>query len=127
MARFFTPAWLVRHLLAVIVTVGCLGLGFWQWNRANDGSMISWGYTFEWPLFALFAIALWVRELRTELRKSKGHSEASDEPPIASPFQQQRRDTPATESTGDSATDAYNRYLEWLSANPDRRPNEYPG
>ncbi|TWJ15261.1 hypothetical protein LX16_0961 [Stackebrandtia albiflava] len=127
MGRFLTPGWLLRHVLAVVVTVGCLGMGYWQWTRATEGSSISWGYAFEWPLFAVFAIALWIREVRTELARGRGESVESTEPPLVSPFDRDEPVEPAASETGDDATDAYNRYLAWLAADPNRRPGEYPG
>lgn len=130
-SRFFTPAWLVRHALAVVLSVGFVALGWWQLERATGGNGLSWAYTFEWPLFALFVIALWVREVRAELADASGRAAREAEPPLTSPFggattgRQVTRD--ASEATGDDDTDAYNRYLAWLSDNPDRRPDEYPG
>ncbi len=31
----------------------------WQLSRALDGNTLSWAYTFEWPLFAGYAIYVW--------------------------------------------------------------------
>jgi hypothetical protein len=31
----------------------------WQFRRAYDGNTLSWAYTFEWPLFAGYAIYVW--------------------------------------------------------------------
>ena len=41
--------------LLVVATVGMLYLGDWQLHRALSGNELSWAYTFEWPLFAIFA------------------------------------------------------------------------
>jgi hypothetical protein len=122
-ARFFTPAWLVRHVLALVLTVGFTGLGWWQWERATAGNGLSWAYTFEWPLFAIFTAALWLREVRAELKRVP--SAAETQPPLSSPFQPD--DEIDHRPSGDQATDDYNRYLAWLAANPHRRPSEYPG
>jgi DNA-binding transcriptional regulator of glucitol operon len=47
-------------LVAVVVVafVGCLGLGWWQWERfsAAGGTFQNLGYAFQWPLFAVFVI-----------------------------------------------------------------------
>lgn len=113
--------------MGVVLTAAFLGLGWWQWNRAQEGNMLSWGYTFQWPLFAAFVVALWVREVRAERRRiARGEvifPEDYEEEPLSSPF----TGSPTNKATGDDATDAYNRYLSWLSANPHRRPGEYPG
>jgi hypothetical protein len=46
------------------------------------------------------------------------------------PFQATPVSTPAAGARGADDGDpelvAYNRYLEWLAANPGRRPSEYP-
>lgn len=44
--------------MAVFVP-GFLALGWWQLNRALSGNTLSWAYTFEWPLFAGYAVYVW--------------------------------------------------------------------
>ena len=55
---------LARHALALVLTGGCLALGWWQLDRASSGNTLSWAYTLEWPLFALFVVWVWVRAAR---------------------------------------------------------------
>ena len=62
------PRWLAWHVFAVLATAGMLWLGDWQLHRAESGNELSWAYTFEWPLFAIFGVYFWVRSLRDELR-----------------------------------------------------------
>lgn len=114
----------MRHVVAVILVVAFCALGYWQYMRASGGNTLSWAYTFEWPLFAAFTVALWVHEVRAELKRAGG-VETAGEPPLTSPFEP--GDDAAPAPTGDAATDAYNRYLAWLAADPGRRPGEYPG
>lgn len=64
-----TPAWLVKHAVAVVLVITFLGLGWWQIRRAADGNMLSYGYALEWPLFAAFVVLLWWREVRHTLRR----------------------------------------------------------
>ncbi len=45
-----------------------LYLGSWQLHRAEAGNELSWAYTFEWPIFAICAVAFWIKSLREELR-----------------------------------------------------------
>jgi DNA-binding transcriptional regulator of glucitol operon len=80
------PRWLAWHLFAVVATLGMLWLGDWQLHRAESGNELSWAYTFEWPLFAIFGVYFWAKTLRDELR-----SQASAIAP------------PATGATGDAA------------------------
>jgi DNA-binding transcriptional regulator of glucitol operon len=80
------PRWLAWHLFAVVATLGMLWLGDWQLHRAESGNELSWAYTFEWPLFAIFGVYFWAKTLRDELR-SQANAGAS----------------PATGATGDAA------------------------
>jgi hypothetical protein len=64
----FTPRWLSWHLFAVVAFVGMFWLGDWQFRRATAGNSLSWAYTFEWPVFAIFGAVFWVKTVRDELR-----------------------------------------------------------
>lgn len=71
MKRFFTPGWLGIHLIAIVLFVAFLAFGWWQFERAQAGNARSWGYTFEWPVFAGFVIVMWVKMIRDELKLAK--------------------------------------------------------
>ncbi|MDR2986461.1 MAG: hypothetical protein LBV34_16635 [Nocardiopsaceae bacterium] len=62
-----TPRWLGWHLFAVVAVVGMCWLGKWQFDRAMAGNTLSWAYTFEWPIFAIFGIVFWVKTIKDEL------------------------------------------------------------
>lgn len=112
--------------MAIVVTLAFLGLGWWQWDRATEGNALSWGYSVQWPLFGLFVIGLWIREIRAD-RKPAGSTKGGDsEPPLTSPFPTVR-DGADSDAQVDSAIDEYNRYLAWLADNPGRRVSDYPG
>jgi hypothetical protein len=74
----FKPRWLAWHLLVAVLFCVMLGLGDWQYHRAVGGNGLSWAYTFEWPLFAAFAVVFWARTLRDEYlqRRHGGLTEA---------------------------------------------------
>ncbi len=61
------PKWLCWHAFAVVAFAGMLWLGDWQWHCALSGNTLSWAYTFEWPLFAIFGVVFWVRTVRDEV------------------------------------------------------------
>jgi hypothetical protein len=63
----FTPRWLAWHAFVVLAVIGMLMLGDWQWHRALAGNGLSWAYTFEWPIFAVFAVVFWLKTLRDEV------------------------------------------------------------
>jgi DNA-binding transcriptional regulator of glucitol operon len=138
MRQLWTPAWIARHVLVLVLMAGCLGLGWWQLSRAQGGNSISWGYTFEWPVFAAFFGFLWYREVQLALRKP-----AEDEPAPAeeAPEERPARLPGAPVTVGrpvrvpvhgvpdpdDPDLAAYNDYLGWLAAHPGARPVDYPG
>jgi len=68
----FEPRWLAWHLFVVVAFVGMLWLGDWQYHRAMGGNGLSWAYTFEWPLFAVFALVFWGRTIRDEFILRRG-------------------------------------------------------
>jgi hypothetical protein len=126
--RFFTPAWLGLHALAVLLITAFLAAGYWQLQRAGAGNMRSWAYAFEWPLFAVFVAAMWVKMIHDELTGKVAAGEAE-------PGRAGGRESPGSpgdlgETAGagrigvddalDDADDpelaAYNRYLARLNA-----------
>jgi hypothetical protein len=71
------PRWLCWHAFALLATAGMLWLGDWQLHRALSGNELSWAYTFEWPMFAVFGIYFWIRSIREELRAAGGQPDQS--------------------------------------------------
>src|SRR4051794_38906210 len=64
-----------------------LRLGLWQWHRANSttGGIQNYAYAFQWPLFAVFGIVLWVKTMQDELRGRRGAEPLSGLPERAGP------------------------------------------
>jgi hypothetical protein len=76
--RFFTLGWLGLHAVAIVLVTTFLGFGWWQLQRAEAGNMRSWGYTFEWPLFAVFVIVMWVKMMYDDLHDTGDGGDGGD-------------------------------------------------
>jgi len=68
----FQPRWLLWHVTMVVSFWGMGWLGDWQFHRAMSGNALSWAYTFEWPLFSVFAVVFWAKTIRDEIRLRRG-------------------------------------------------------
>lgn len=124
MRRFLRPAWLLRHAIAVVLVAGCLALGWWQIGRARGGNALSYGYAIEWPVFALFVIFVWSREVRAERRG--GYADPAPPPSVPDDLRIELPTRPAPALPDDDPqSHAYNEYLAWLAAHPEARPGDY--
>ena len=74
MRRLFSLKWCVAHLVLVAAILVMLRLGLWQWHRANSpsGGIQNYAYAFQWPLFAVFALVVYIKTLREELHREPG-------------------------------------------------------
>ena len=115
-----TPRWIGWHVLMVLAFWGMLWLGDWQLHRALSGNGLSWAYTFEWPLFAGFAVVFWAKTIRDEFRIRRG-GEATEGAGAVSAAQSLPAGlgTAQVQQPADDADDAelakYNAYLARLN------------
>jgi len=123
-----TPRWLSWHLFAVVAVAGMIWLGNWQLRRALAGNTLSWAYTFEWPIFAIFGVVFWVKTIRDELRPAPkdggqaaaitlpGDSGQSGQGVGDEPAGRTRDSAPDTDEPADQELAEYNAYLARLSS-----------
>jgi len=111
-----TPKWLGWHAFVACSVVGMLWLGEWQLRRAQAGNALSWAYTFEWPVFAVFAVVFWVKTIIDEARPAAAGDEA---PPVDLPAGAGRQEAGRSAGDADAEEDpelaAYNAYLAKLN------------
>ena len=128
MRGLLTRAWIVRHVVAVVLVAAFLALGWWQIGRAAGGNSLSWAYAFVGPVFAAFVVFLWVREVQLERRAGRPAAEPA---PARKPGFGRPVRVPAAPAAPPAEDDpelaAYNDYLAWLNAHPGARPGDYPG
>ena len=57
--RYFSRRCVGMHLTLLVLLPAFAWLTWWQLSRALGGNTLSWAYTFEWPLFAGYAVYMW--------------------------------------------------------------------
>jgi hypothetical protein len=115
-----TPRWLGWHTFIIVSVLGMLWLGDWQLHRAESGNSLSWAYTFEWPLFAIFAVYFWVRTIRDEvnpaaLAKPKDAFALPDGIPVRPPAALRTAGAGEKPAEDDEELAPYNAYLAHLT------------
>jgi DNA-binding transcriptional regulator of glucitol operon len=115
--RFFRPGWLGLHLIAIVLIGVFMLAGWWQLARAQGGNLQSWAYVIEWPMFAIFVVAMWVRMVRDELRGETNADPGTVTPPGAAPSPE----IADIDDEDDEELAAYNRRLARLNDEASRR------
>jgi len=59
MRKYFTWRCIGLHAVALVLVPTFLFLGRWQYHAALRGNDLSWVYTVEWPVFAIYALYVW--------------------------------------------------------------------
>ena len=89
----------------------CVALTWWQLSRALGGNTLSWVYTFEWPIFAGYAVFMWWKLVHEEAAP-RPHRDGPPSPADPGP---DPADGPVDDPVDDELA-AYNRYLAELNA-----------
>lgn len=120
-----TPRWIVLHIIVLGTLPVVLWLGWWQWRGGFQGhSLQTTGYALQWWVFAAFAILLWLRLMRDELRRQDAAAAggpppgaaAPPEPPAAAPYVRYRMPAAAPAVRDGSDLGRYNDFLAQLNA-----------
>ena len=117
-----SPRWLAWLAFVIVAFWGMLWLGDWQFHRAIGGNGLSWAYTFEWPLFAIFGVVFWARTVRDEFRARRGPSArdleraAADAVPVLPAGIGTRPIARPDDDADDDDLGSYNAYLERLNS-----------
>ena len=80
---WFTRRAIALHVTVLVVVPAFLALAWWQFDRASSGNELSWAYTFEWPIFAAYAVFMWWK-LVHEWPTADADSEPGPEPGLGS-------------------------------------------
>jgi hypothetical protein len=85
--RYLSARCLALHVTLLVVLTAFAFLTHWQLDRALGGNNLSWAYTFEWPLFAGYAIYVWWSLVRDSAATASDGSgpRGTGRRPIASP------------------------------------------
>jgi hypothetical protein len=112
------------HVVAAVVVPGCLVLAWWQATRALSGNTLSWAYTFEWPVFAGYAVYMWWKLVHDQPADDPVAARADPavaRPPVGDPGPDGTASSPGPGSGGDDELAAYNDYLAALHASGRRK------
>jgi DNA-binding transcriptional regulator of glucitol operon len=93
----------------IVFVPGCVALTWWQASRALSGNTLSWVYTFEWPIFAAYAVYMWWKLLHDEPEAEPRDGAGAGAPVGAG-------EEGGTGRGEDDELAAYNRYLADLNA-----------
>ena len=104
---WFTKRAVSLHIALVIFVPGFLYLGDWQLHRALSGNGLSWAYTFEWPIFAAYAIYMWWRIVHDQ-------GEPETKKPRGARSMNRARRKSLQEESADADLLAYTAYLQSL-------------
>jgi len=127
-----SPTWLVGHVVVIALAVVFVRLGVWQFQRSRE---TNWNpqylsYGLQWPVFAAFGVAMWIRIVRDAAhperrleREERAHRERRPgRRPAPTPAAGPAPPNDAADAA-DPELAAYNRYLAHLDerTRPDRR------
>ncbi len=104
----------------VVVFCGCIGLGWWQWERFSEssGTAQNLGYALQWPLFALVSVYAYRKFVRLEEQQQDDTIEVAggEQDPEEIPADLLPARPTAAAPVHEGALSDYNAYLADLAA-----------
>lgn len=124
-SQLLTARWLGLTAVALFLIVAFAALGYWQVLRGQEGNARSWGYAFQWPLFALFVVYMWIRMAREEMHPQKDpgptvRPRGTDPLPAAAVTAGIALDEDDDDPELDDELEAYNEWLNKLNSRAQR-------
>src|ERR1700691_4916632 len=110
------------HVALIVFVPGCVALTWWQVSRALGGNTLSWVYTFEWPIFGVYATFMWWKLVHDDPvagPDGPAVTASADSSALGSDGKAAAREGGAetgSEAEPDEELAAYNRYLADLNA-----------
>jgi DNA-binding transcriptional regulator of glucitol operon len=99
----------------IVAALGCLALGWWQWQRFESvsGTGQNLGYALQWPFFAGFVVYAYRKFVRYEEEPPEPHKPdtVTEIPPGLLP----ERPRPVADEPEDPVLAEYNAYLAKLA------------
>ncbi len=68
-AKWFSSRAIWAHITLIALVPAFLALGDWQLHRALSGNYLSWAYTIEWPVFAVYAFYTWYKIIHDDVKE----------------------------------------------------------
>ena len=109
------PRRLALILGVIVAASGCLGLGWWQWNRfeSNSGTFQNLGYAVQWPMFAAFCVYAYRKFIHYEDSPPESIDTSGDVTEIPAGLLPERPAAPREEQN--ATLREYNAYLAELA------------
>lgn len=116
------------HVAVLIWTPGCLLAGIWQVYVALSGLALAWVYSVEWPVFAVFGVAVWYHLIVDDPASvgSRGLRRAQKEAGITDIPVSERIAAVRRPEMEDERLAAYNDYLASLATTGRRKTLRQP-
>ena len=113
--RWWSKRSLLLHLAVIIWVPGCILAGWWQVTVALSGNALSYLYSVEWPVFAIFGAVVWWHAIHDDPSSVGARALARARAKMTEEAQKGQGVTRRLREQEDERLAAYNDYLAELS------------